>query len=236
MNKPSPSRKSDVTSKLAYADKRRNDVMEELFAAKKEDRDPAFLIHAASDVMSVSRECFDYLGQDILEGYILPNEPKTKKAHDAGKVKAYFPFHAPQLTNTKAVFHSLKTIAPALYKELLEFTEAIQERKLIDKTLFNFHDFLSMKDMVNEKKHHKLLATVANSNQELLIEKKGFALIMPFKKRKGLDTLTVSAGLLVKHVAEYRFAYNDKEVGYFCLFAVKASETIITRIYARHFA
>ena len=40
--------------------------MDELFAAKKETRDPKFLIHAAAEVVATARETFDYLGRAII--------------------------------------------------------------------------------------------------------------------------------------------------------------------------
>ncbi|MGK2943044.1 MAG: hypothetical protein ACSLFJ_15450 [Immundisolibacter sp.] len=237
MSLPTPTRKVDVTSKLAYADKRRNALMDELFAAKKEDRDPDFLIHAAADVISNARECFDYVAQDIIESYVLPNDKKAAKAYAEGSLKVYFPFHEPQLTNPKAVLHSLKTRAPRLYADLMAFTKACATGKSIASTLFNCADFLSMKDMVNEKKHDKLLAVVSDKDQELLIEGKGFSAIIPLKEQKGWHTLTVTPGSTMTHVAEYRFAFNSKEVSTFCLFAVKATERIVlNNIYARNFA
>jgi hypothetical protein len=236
MSLPAAKRKADVTSKLAYADKRRNALMDELFAAKKEGRDPDSLIHAAADVVSNARECFDYAAQDIVEGYVLPNDQKAAKAHAAGSLKVYFPFHETQLSNPKLVLHSLKKSTPKLYEDLIAFTEACATGKSIANTLFNCADFLSMKDMVNEKKHDKLLAVASDKEQELLIEGNGFSAIIPLKEQKGWHTLAVTPGSTMKHVAEYRFAYNNKEVARFCLFAVKATERILfNNIYARHF-
>ena len=66
MTLPSSQRKADVLSKLEYVGHRRNAVMDELFAAKKETRDPKFLIHAAAEVVATARETFDYLGRAII--------------------------------------------------------------------------------------------------------------------------------------------------------------------------
>src|SRR6266404_8705748 len=199
---PPGTRKPDVTSKLAYADKRRNALMDELFAAKKEDRDPDSLIHAAADVVSNARECFDYVAQDIIEGYVLPNDKKAENAYAAGSLKVYFPFHEPQLSNPKAVLHPLKNSAPKLYGELLAFTEECEKGKTITNTLFNCADFLSMKNMVNEKKHDKLLAVVSDKEQEVLVQGQVFNAIIPLKEQKGWHTLTVAPGSIIKHVAE----------------------------------
>lgn len=68
MNKPQAKRRNDVASKFSYVGTRFQELMNELFSAKKESRDPAQLVHVASDILSTTRECFDYIAQDIVEG------------------------------------------------------------------------------------------------------------------------------------------------------------------------
>jgi hypothetical protein len=86
MTNPIAARKADVQSKLAYAKHRHQELMNVLFSAKKASIDPAFLVHACADIISAARECFDYLGQDIIERYVVPNttSAKIKKAHTDG--------------------------------------------------------------------------------------------------------------------------------------------------------
>jgi hypothetical protein len=98
MHKPKPNRKQQVVDKIAYATHRHQELMSELFSAKNEDRDPTYLVHAAADVLAAARECFDYLGQDIIECWIIPNtaNPKLLKAYADGKLKSYFPFYTSQ--------------------------------------------------------------------------------------------------------------------------------------------
>lgn len=212
--------------------------MDELFSAKKESRDPKFLIHAAAEVVATARETFDYLGQDIVEQYLLPNTKNTKikKDYASGKLKVYFPFHEPQVKASHGTLHELKTIAPSLYTELLIFVEGIAAKKQIPNTLFNYGWFMNLKDMVNEKKHDRLLAVVSEGNQEILVEGNGLSMLIPKKKQQGWNTLTVQPGMEMKEVTEYRFAYNNVEVADFCLFAAKATEIVVSSFYRNHFA
>jgi len=238
MTLPTSQRKADIFSKLEYAEHRRNALMDELFAAKKENRDPKFLIHAAAEVVATARETFDYLGQDIVEHYLLPNtkNAKLKKDHAAGKLKAYFPFHEPQVKALHGNFHELKSIRPSLYSDLLKFVEGIAAKRLIPNTLFNYSRFMELKNMVNEKKHDRLLAVVSEGNQEILVEGNDLSILIPKRKQQGWNTLVVQPGMEMKEVTEYRFAYNNEEVSDFCLFAAKATEIVVGEIYANHFA
>lgn len=212
--------------------------MDELFSAKKESRDPKFLIHAAAEVVATARETFDYLGQDIVEQYLLPNtkSAKIKKDYASGKLKGYFPFHEPQVKASHGTFHELKTIAPGLYSELLSFVEGITAKRQIPNTLFNYGWFMNLKDMVNEKKHDRLLAVVSESNQEILVEGNGLSMLIPKKQQQGWGTLIVQPGTEMKEVTGYRFAYNNVEVAEFCLFAAKATEIVVSGFYKNHFA
>lgn len=238
MTKPVGARRADVQSKLEYAKHRQQELMNALFAAKKAASDPAFLVHSCSDIISTARECFDYLGQDIIGTYIAPNttSAKTSKAYASGKLKAYFPYFADQLTKTDSIFLELKSHSPRLYQDLLDFTNNVAARASMPDTLFNYHLFADVRDMVNEKKHDKLLAVVTEADGEYLIETSGVSIILPIKAQKGWSTFVVEPGTRVERVSEYRFAHNDQEVGKFCLFATNATERAINTLYADHFA
>ena len=237
MTLPNSQRKADIISKLEYAKHRQNELMDELFSAKKQSRDPKFLIHAAADVVATARETFDYLGKDIVEYYMLPNtkNSKLKKDYAAGKLKVYFPFHEPQVKSPNGIFHELKSIRPNLYLDLLKFVEGIAEKRQVPNTVFNYGWFMNLKDMVNEKKHDRLLAIASEDNQEILVEGDGLQMIFK-KKYLGGYTIVVEAGMDTKEVTEYRFTYNNVEVAEFCEFAVKVTETVISEFYANHFA
>jgi len=238
MTKPNAQRKPEVESKLVYAKHRHQELMNTLFSAKKSSTDPAFLVHSCGDIISAARECFDYLGQDIVEGYVFPRttNPKVSKAFTDGLLKAYFPYFSVQLTKSDSLFHELKSHTPALYQDLFDFTNKIESKTPIPDTLFNYQILADVRNMVNEKKHDKLLAVVSEEDGEYLIENSDLKMILPIKGQKGWSSFMVESGTQVERVTEYRFAYNDQEVGKFCLFATNATERIIDAFYANHFA
>lgn len=238
MTKPIAPRRADVQSKLAYAKHRHQELMNALFAAKKSSTDPAFLVHSCADIISAARECFDYLGQDIIAEYVVPKttNAKTSTAYANGSLRAYFPYFKAQLIKADSIFHELKSHTPTLYQDLLDFTDRIAAKASIPDTSFNYQMLADVRDMVNEKKHDKLLAVVSEADGEYLIESSAVSMIIPIKAQKGWSSLVVEPGARVERVAEYRFAYNDQEVGKFCLFATNATERVIGSFYANHFA
>ncbi|MFH0998100.1 MAG: hypothetical protein V1844_21760 [Pseudomonadota bacterium] len=238
MNKPHAPRKDDVSSKLAYAKHRHQELMNTLFAAKKSASDPTFLVHTCADVISATRECFDYLGQDIIAAHIVPNttNPKTSKAFADSTLKAYFPYYAGQITKADSIYFELKSHTPALYQDLLDFTINIASNASMPDTSFNYQMLADVRDMVNEKKHDKLLAVVSEADGEYLIENSALKMILPIKDQKGWSSFVIQPGTQVERVTEYRFAHNGQEVGKFCMFATNATERVINTFYANHFA
>lgn len=238
MTKPIAARKDDVQSKLAYAKHRHQELMNALFSAKKASSDPMFLVHTCADIISTIRECFDYLGQDIIERYVVPNttNAKIQKAHSDGTLKGYFPYFSSQLAMPNSIFFELKSHSPSLYQELIDFTGRLASKASIPDTLFSYQMLADVRDMVNEKKHDKLLAVVSEADTEFLIENSSFSMILPIKEQKGWSSFAVQPGINVERVKEYRFSYNDQEVGKFCLFATNATERVILAIYANYFA
>jgi len=237
MTKPIAPRKSEVQSKLAYAKHRHQELISTLFAAKKSSTDPTFLVHACADIIAAARECFDYLGQDIIAQYIVPKTTSAKivKAHANGKLKASFPYYSSQLKTDDSVFYDLKSHTPVLYQDLLDFANSIATKSPIPETLFNYQMLADVQNMVNEKKHDKLLAVVSEAEGEFLIQNSTISMILPIKAQKGWSSFVVQPGTHVQRVTEYHFAYNDQEVGKFCLFATGATERVVGALYAKHF-
>lgn len=229
-------RKDDVASKLSYAHERFQSMMDELFAAKKEARDPKNLVHAAADVLSNSRECFDYLGQDILETHILPLTQNTDllTKHKQGKIKAYFPFYESQLKK-KAIYAELRATAPALHTRLLSFASDINRNNKIPNTLFKCGLFEELRDIVNHKKHDRLIAVVSEKESEFLIEQPGMKMLIPRDGQQGWKSFSVSPGTEVSKVSEYRFEFNKREVADFCMFAYRATELVTKGFYEEFF-
>lgn len=200
--------------------------------------DPAFLVHTCADIISSARECFDYLGQDIIECHIIPKTSNQRflQDHSAGRLKAYFPFYDRQVSRPDSIFHELEAIEPSLYYALLEFTSSIATSAAIPETLFSYKLLVDVKDMVNEKKHDKLIAVVSQADQEFLIENPGIKIILPMKAQKGWSSFSVETGSKITRATEYRFAHNNEEVGRFCLFATKVTDLVIEGFYRDHFS
>lgn len=230
------SRKNDVQSKLDYANDRFQTMMDELFAAKREQRDPKNLVHAAADVLSNSRECFDYLGQDILYTHILPltDNETILNSHKQGKLKAYFPFYESQLKK-KAVYAELRRTNPRLHQRLLVLADDIKNNNTIPKTLFKYGLFEELKDIVNHKKHDRLIALVSTDNAEILIENPGFKILIPRDRQQGWNQVVAAPGSVISKVSEYRFEHNNREVADFCMFASNATKIVINGIYEDFF-
>ena len=238
MVKPKALRQADVQAKIAYAKHRVQELLNALFEAKKGSTDPDFLVHTCGDIIATVRECFDYLGQDIIECHILPatKNAQVLQNHASGKLKGYFPFYSSQVSKPGTVYRELSVIEPALHRELLSFTAAIASGAAIPKTLFTYKLFLDVKDMVNENKHDKLIAVVSDAEREYLIETAEIKLILPIREQKGWSSFVVEPGTKVSRVAEYRFAHNDQEVGNFCLLATNATDRVIGAFYRTYFA
>lgn len=237
MTNPAPRRKQDVISKLAYATHRHQELMNALFEAKKAAKDPAFLVHTCADILSTSRECLDYLAQDIIECHIIPvtTSQKLKRDHASGKLKVYFPFYESQINKSETPFFELRTINPALHQALLDFAHSIDNNASIPNTSFTYKLLLDLKDMVNEKKHDKLIAVVSEADNEYLIENDSMKILLPVSGQSGWSHFSVEPGSMVQKVTEYRFEFNDEEIGKFCLFTTKMVERIIGDLYQAHF-
>lgn len=237
MSKPIPFRKKDVTDKLDYALDRHQELMDILFQSKKAASDPKFLVHTCADILSTARECFDYLAQDIIECYIIPStsNPKIKKDHSSGKLRCYFPYYESQINKPESPFFELATASAPFYQSLLDFTRSIARNVTIPNTRYTYKMLLDVKDMVNEKKHDKLIAVVSNADGEYLIENESIRMVLPLQSQSGWSYFAVEPGTSVQRVAEYRFAYNNQEVGKFCQFATKATEHVIGELYDFYF-
>lgn len=226
-------RAAQISEKLAYAENRRKELMDEMFRAKKEAVEPEFIAHTSAEILSTARECLDYCGQDIIDNIIIPNTNNTKilQLHNSKQLKGYFPLYKQQLTRGGSVFKELKTIAKQSHTHLYSLAAKMEKNDIIPGTLFHYGDILVAQQMVNEKKHNKLVAILSDENQEILIEGKGFDAIFPKKKQAGWNKLVVQPVESVKEVAEFVFEYNNSEVGYFCMTITKSTKIILDEIY-----
>ncbi len=236
--KPIPFRKQDVLDKITYALYRHQELMSAIFESKKASTDPKFLVHTSAEILSTVRECFDYLAQDIVECHILPftTNRKLKQSHADGNLRVYFPYYESKANKVGTIFFELSTINILLYQALLEFTHSISSNTQIPNPLFSYKSLLDVKEMVNEKKHDKLIGVVSEADREYIVESSSKRTILPLSAQSGLFYFSVEPGAVVQKVSEYRFSFNNQEVGKFCLTATKTTEYVINDLYQAHFA
>ncbi|MBN3927860.1 hypothetical protein [Nostoc sp. NMS4] len=229
------SRLKQIREKISYANHQRQNLMNTLFEAKKEKIDPVFLVHTALDIISTSRECYDYCAQDILSAVIIPNtiNQRTIDRYNNNNLPVYFPFHENQLTNNQNPFSELQAIAPDFYNYLIGLAQNIEQNQPIPNTLFMFGDVLLLKDMVNQKKHYSLIAIEKNEDKEILIDNSKMKMIIPVKEQNGWNKIQVSPGSNLSRVVEFRFETIDKEIAKFSMFATESTRIIIEDIYSK---
>ena len=120
------SRKDDIFEKLDYADHRFQELCDNIFSAGLQQLEIKRLSTTASEVLSCSREVFDFCACDIAELVIVPNDADTAAAFASGKLRCYYPLHKSQLTKKTALFHKLKDID----KNLHDFLYSVSARAL----------------------------------------------------------------------------------------------------------
>lgn len=236
---PQPTRKNDIIKKLEYAEKQRNDLINALYGSYETDELPRFISMQAESVLSNTRECFDYLAHELIEGYLLPQAtPKFVASYKNGKEKTYFPFYLGQLTQHRLPWHQFKTVDEILFYRIKGFIDAIEQSQRLGYTSFNAQDFRVVQQMVNEKKHSKV--TQYHTVSEAAFFYKGQAGSIVLDKAtanmQGLKVGTDFGGNSPKSVPIFRFSANGRDVPDLCLFAVSATRTVLDWFYETFFA
>lgn len=231
------SRLQDINEKLKYAEHQYQILMDISYEAKKQKKDPEFLTHTSGDILSLSRECYDYCANDIVDEKIIPytKNQKLLDLYKKGRLKVYFPFYKKELSNHRNPFYDLATINNNFYSYLLGLTQKIARNDSIPNTLFRYGDILKIKDLVTEKKHNRLIAIESEEDQEILVDSPNFKMIIPIKEQKGWRKFRVRGNSDISKVKEYRFEYINEEISKFCLFAFKSTGIILRDIYQKFF-
>jgi hypothetical protein len=225
-----------IKDKLGYAESQRHQLMEHMYQAKKAGIEAKYIVHSASEILSTARECYDYCANDIVDDLLIPHTSKSKllSRYRAGRLKIYFPFYPNELQDNEA-FSELQHTNSALHDHLLRLSYSISKNEQVPNTMLKYGDILQLKDMVNIKKHDRLICVQSLPERELLVESPGMQMIIPSRGQRGWNTLSVSPGSYVSSVEEFLFEYNNREVGEFCLFATRSTEIILDEIYHKFF-
>ena len=230
-------RSRQIKDKLEYAELQRQQLMGYVYDAKKAGIEAKHIVHSAAEILSTSRECYDYCANDIVENLIVQHTSNSTilGKYRSGRLRVYFPFYTNELTDSNNVFSELQYTNCGLHKHLVSLSQSISGNEQIPNTLFKYGGILWLKDMVNTKKHNSLICVQIIPNQEVLIEGAGVKILVPKKRQSGWNRFMVSAGSYVSNVSEFLFEYNNLEVSEFCLFAVKSTEIVLDKIYRKFF-
>jgi hypothetical protein len=229
------SRKADIDEKFRYADKRFNDLADALHAAGLTDSSIDFLSSIAGDIIAACREPFDFCANDIVERFIIINEPSFAALHKSGKLRCYFPFYKSQLLKANSVFSKVKIHHRPLHDYLFSLAAAIEHKTIRPSTLHNYATLQEMCDMVNEKKHNRLIQVAAKPSNTLFIKGKGMQLMMNLDEQSGYSKIAVPASAEHNISKQYLFASNSKDVLHFSMTCRMLSRFVLDEIYQRFF-
>jgi hypothetical protein len=235
---PASLRKHGISDKLEFASQQWQELGRILQDAQLNDEMlPRFVSQIAEGILANAVECFDHLGQDLLEFHLLPNAPESlRKRYEAGKVTSYFPFYLPQLLNKEAVFSQFKAINPWIYDQLREFVRAMDS----DLLLMNYHRtrlFRTIKQMVNEKKHSRVLRYEAIPNEKVFVagSESTFIFDKGFRNDNPMLRIVLPEAAVQKRAPAFRFVSNSMDVSDLCHFAVLATPHVMDTFYDRFF-
>ena len=195
-------------------------------------------LHKLRAIFLLMRQCFDQLGKDLIEGHLLPvAKARFVKAYHSGEVKTYFPLYETMLSQPKGTFYLFRSANRAVYDELLSFIEAMDKNLCISNTSHRVAMVRHIANMVNEKKHNKVLEYRADPDEKIFVEGEGrsFLFAKGFKNDSPNVRVRLPAGAVPRLVAAYRFAYNGLDVSDVCLFAVHGTQMIMDIFYDRFF-
>lgn len=239
MTHPNSARFQGIKEKLEYAEKQRTDLTEALFGTYEGDQSlPQFLRQAVEGILGHARECFDHLGLDLIEAHLLPSVDAAFIAdYRAVKGTHYFPFFSTQLSNRKNAFQRFKQVSPAIFSELETLITAMDAKAKLPMTMFDAADFRVLREMVNDKKHSRVIEYQVVADQSVYA--RGLAGMVIMDKSQfsvpGLKIGEAFGGRSPKSVPAYKFA-NGKDIPNFCLFATRATAIVMNNFYSKFFS
>ena len=239
MNLPFPKRKAGIITTLDYAESQRQTLgLAENDSYKAQGALPKFVAQIAGNILADARQCFDQLGKDLIESHLLPvAKAKFVRDYNSGKMRTYFPLYETMLSQPNGIFRLFKSANRAVYDELHSFITAMDKNYCISNTSHRVAIVRVVADMVNEKKHNKVLEYRVAPGEKTFIEGEGgsFLFAKGFKNDNPHVRVMLPAGAVPRPVAAYRFAYNGLDVSDVCLSAVHGTQMIMDIFYDRFF-
>lgn len=227
----SMSRKNDIFEKLDYADNRFNELSGAVFDAGMHGVEVKFMSTMASDILACSREVFDFCSLDIAEVHIAPHDANVATGLSTGTLKCYFPFYKNQLTKKNGLFYKLKKINKPLHDHLISISSAVEKNKKHPGTLFNYGDLEELADMVNQKKHDKLLKIVASGADTIFSDNGKMKLMIPLAEQRGISYVQLPQDAVHSTGDSYVFEYNKKDVLKFTMNCKNLSRILMDDLY-----
>ncbi|HZG29910.1 MAG TPA: hypothetical protein VE079_15760 [Ensifer sp.] len=204
------SRQADVFEKLDYADQKGNELFDLIFTSGSENRTAKFIGSIAGDVLSSNREALDYIASDIVDQCIVPFDQDT--ANNRTKIKCYYPLYKAQLTKPSAVFQKLKAYNLQLHSRLFSIAASIENSVVRADTTLNYKCLRELADMVNQKKHDRLLAVTQKPGSTVYVKNDNIQMMFDLDQQKGINAFHVPDSY--QHVLgnNYIFEYNKEYV------------------------
>jgi hypothetical protein len=225
------SRKKDICEKLDYADQRFNELCEKIFEGGMNLTEVKFISVMAGDVLSGSREVFDYCANDIVDVHISPNESGIAAALTNSKLRCYYHFYKTQLTKGNNVFSTLKKFNKPLHSYLFSIAASIETNKPRPGTLMNYGLLRDMADMVNQKKHDKLLAVEPSGGETVYSQSRSVQLMIPKEQQIGVSYIELPPDATHRIGTTYVFDFNKKDLMTFTMMCKNLSRLVMDDIY-----
>jgi hypothetical protein len=141
------------------------------------------------------------------------------------------------LEQPKRIFHQFKKANRDIYDRLEWFVKGIELNGLLPNTFFQMQRFRLVADMVNEKKHSRVIEYNVEPNEKIFVGSEGDSFLFDKDFRNDHPNIRVRLPVnsSARRVAAYRFAANGIDVYDLCLFAVHATQIVMDVFYDAYF-
>ncbi len=236
---PASGRKAGIVQKLDYAETQQQELGQALFDSHKVGHElPQYVAQRAAAVLAEACECFDHLACDLIEHYLLSgNRASLRNQYE--KRGAYFPFYLGQLIPGRpGLFPHFRDVYRPIYDALRDFVRAMDQNLTLPGTSLQVRKLRIIRQMVNEKKHSRVLEYQAVQGERLFVEGENGSFLFLDKNFRN-DHPAVRIALpegQARRVPAYRFACNGSDVAETCGTAVHGTQMMIDRFYDLFFA
>lgn len=232
-------RAPQIQHKLQFALSLQRELMDDVCGAQFHDRDVPFLEERVGQLLATCCECFDYAAKDLFESLVLPlpSDPKLKTRYARGKLKVYFPFHRRQLLQADQPLAALRVARWNVFSVLWGFVTGIENNSVLPSTLIRHRTFAEAHEMVNQKKHDRLIVSREVPRATTIITGSGTAIgARPIGSASpsGFDLAPEMVGgpdVQIKYTKDFFFETNSERVGAFCTYLVNGTNVFLNRLY-----